>query len=167
MKTSHRKRGDLSPISRAITTLRILRLRTSWADSSRHDIAEVGCPACSGPVSEDPCNTVDSASRSGPLKATPGNSNEATLTCHPRSARMSKRISHSPSGISSRKREREVDDGSEMYFWFVLSYISSARGFVHDWREPGDACLSSSTLTWTGGSLPWTRCQSSRKVHTG
>ena len=43
--------------------------------------------------------------------------------------------------ISSRKREREVDDCSEIHFWFVLSYISSARGFIHERCEPGDACL--------------------------
>ena len=47
---------------------------------------------------------------------------------------------------SFRRRGREEDDGSEDYFWFDLSYISSASCFIHDRREPGDACLSSSTL---------------------
>ena len=51
------------------------------------------------------------------------------------------------------------DGGLEIYFWFDLSNISSARGFIHDPREPRDACPSSSTLngTWTGGSLPSAR----------
>ena len=65
--------------------------------------------------------------------------------------------------------DRWKDDGSEIYFWFDLSYISSARGFSHDRREPRDACISSSTLngTWTGGSLPWTRVPEFKKGSHG